>query len=113
MRGKVERDASTCTSLAGIEFLPAIASRSEPRYVLEVYGQSRRTVGGGQADDDAVAQGSGPVRIKLAGDRRGSSRRPEGSRSFAQGVLVDCKKILRDVSQDQDKPRGESSLPCS
>jgi hypothetical protein len=98
MRSNVERDTGARSSLAGIQFLPAIASRAKSRYVLEVHRKRSRAISSDKTDSNAVAQGSGPVRVELTGDRCGGSGWPEGGGSFAEGVLADGNDVLRGVS---------------
>jgi hypothetical protein len=98
MRSKVERDTGARSSLAGIQFLPAIASRAKSRHVFEVHRKRSRAISSDKTDSDAVAQRPGPVRVELTGDRCGGSGWLEDGGGFAEGVLVDGNDVLRDVS---------------
>ena len=69
--------------LAAVHFLPGVCAGSETGHVLEVDGQGRCAACCGQADDYAVAQRAGPVRVDLARDGTRTAWRAECGGGFA------------------------------
>lgn len=68
---------------------PAPVPGAEPGYVLEVDGEGLGPAGRDEADDDAVAELAGPVRVDLAVDGGGLAGRAEVAGGLAERVLVD------------------------